>query len=287
MYCEKCGQEIPDNAVFCGKCGTKVRNTPPEETIAEQTTTESRELTRKLKKRQWRMILQVFVGLVLLAAIIIGCYSVIHRIRSRVVPMNEAKVGNTVIFGSFEQDNDSGNGAEPIEWIVLDKQDDQLLLLSKKILDRRNYYGSYYPVTWEESHLRFWLNNVFYETAFTEAEQQLIQQTEVLNEDNSKYETEGGNDTNDYVFLLSIREVKEHIPFPWNRRAEETMYAEEKDIGYSYGKRSKYADWWLRSPGTDAKYAAYVDNYGGVYGRGHNVSNGLVGVRPALWVSVE
>lgn len=287
MYCEKCGQEIPDNAVFCGKCGAKVRNTPPEETIAEQITTESRELTRKLKKRQWKMILLVLTGLVLLAAIIIGCYSVIHRIRSRVVPMNEAKVGNTVIFGSFEQDNDSGNGAEPIEWIVLDKQDDRLLLLSKKILDRRNYYGSYYPVTWEESHLRFWLNNVFYETAFTEDEQQLIQQTEVLNEDNSKYETEGGNDTDDYVFLLSIREVKEHIPFPWNRRAEETMCAEEKDMGYSYEKRSKYADWWLRSPGRYTDGAAYVYSNGGVHGTGYDVGYDDIGVRPALWVSVE
>ena len=29
------------------------------------------------------------------------------------------RVGSTVIFGSYEQDNNTSNGAEPIEWLVM------------------------------------------------------------------------------------------------------------------------------------------------------------------------
>lgn len=47
-----------------------------------------------------------------------------------------------VVFGSYEQDGDSGNGKEPIEWIVLDEQDDKLLVISKYCL----VYSRYAPI---------------------------------------------------------------------------------------------------------------------------------------------
>lgn len=282
MYCEKCGQEIPDHATFCGKCGAKIGDT------------EQQDIGKKKRKpgRDRKVLLRI--GQVI--AIAVGVIGIAFWISSRAVPMNKAKVGSTVVFGSFEQDNDLENGTEPIEWIVLDKQGDKLLLLSKKVLDSRNYYGAYYPVTWEESHLRFWLNSVFYETAFTEEEQQKILLTEVVNDDNPDYGTDGGNDTEDNIFLFSIKEVKEYLP--GSRRSEGTAYAMDKGLATD---SENYAYWWLRSPGRDTDTAAYVTSHhtafatpsmsysalaGGVYEAGCLVGNDTVGVRPALWVSI-
>ena len=280
MYCEKCGQEIPDHATFCGKCGAKVRNASSEKTIEQS--------EKRVKERQvhGKALLLVVTGFCLLMAIVMGCRFVHSSIadwnKTRIVPISKAKVGSNVVFGSFEQDNDLENGTEPIEWIVLDKQGDKLLLLSKKVLDSRNYFGAYYPVTWEESHLRFWLNSVFYETAFTEEEQQKILLTEVVNDDNADYETEGGNDTEDNIFLLSIKEVRDYHLDNW--RSEGTAYAMDKGLDTN---DENYAAWWQRSPGYSTNGAAYVGPCGGVDEVGYTVDYGNVGVRPALWVSAE
>lgn len=269
MYCEKCGQEIPEHATFCGKCGAKIGDT------------EQQDIGKKKRKpgRGRKVLLRI--GQVI--AITVGVIGIAFWISQRAVPMNKAKVGSTVVFGSFEQDNDLENGTEPIEWIVLDKQGDKLLLLSKKVLDSRNYYGAYYPVTWEESHLRFWLNSLFYESAFTEEEQQKILQTEVVNDDNLRFGTDGGNDTEDNVFLLSIKEVEEYLPLGIYRRCKGTTYARDKYLR-EYGS---YAIWWLRSPGGDTSRAAYIHTNGGVNAYGGGVKFAIVGVRPALWVSAE
>lgn len=284
MYCEKCGQEIPDHATFCGKCGAKVRDTSLEKTITEQTgeVIKEQQGIRKWIKGYGKNIVLILVGLCLSITIVMGCRSIASWNKTRIVPISKAKVGSNVVLGSFEQDNDLENGTEPIEWIVLDKQGDKLLLLSKKVLDSRDYYGAYYPVTWEESHLRFWLNSVFYANAFTQEEQQRILQTEVENEDNPDYGTNGGNDTEDDVFLLSIKEVKEYLPD--NGRSEGTAYAMDKGL---VTDNINYAGWWLRSPGSHTDIAAYINYYGGVDADGNSVDFDSFGVRPALWVSVE
>ena len=79
-------------------------------------------------------------------------------------------VGENVTFGRYEQDNNSSNGTEGIEWTVLDVQGEKALLLSKYGLNCKTYYKSQSPVTWETSDLRAWLNGEFYNKAFTAAE---------------------------------------------------------------------------------------------------------------------
>lgn len=77
------------------------------------------------------------------------------------------KVGDYVTFGSYEQDNDTSNGKEPVEWLVLDVQSDKALLLSKYVLDEKAYNDEEIYVTWEGCSLRNWLNNDFTNSAFT------------------------------------------------------------------------------------------------------------------------
>lgn len=80
--------------------------------------------------------------------------------------------GNVVTYGHYEQDNDTANGKEPIEWVVLDVQGDKALLISKYGLDVRPYNTEYNHVTWEECTLRTWLNDTFLNAAFTPEGQQ-------------------------------------------------------------------------------------------------------------------
>ena len=207
--------------------------------------------------------------------------------------IGKASIGDYVTFGTYEQDNNMQNGAEAIEWQVLDKKDGKVLLLSKYALDAKLYHEEYVDITWETCTLRSWLNEDFYKTAFTSEEQKYIAETYVTNEDNPDYGTDGGNNTYDNVFLLSIDEVTTYFdedPYAKDpaRRAKVTEYA--KAQGGWYSKSDEYygnGDWWLRSPGNHSDDAAVVVRYGGVYCIGFNVVDSDGVVRPALWVEVE
>ena len=151
-----------------------------------------------------------------------------------------ASIGDNVFFGKYEQDNNIFNGKEEIEWIVLAKEDDKLLLISRYILDCNPYHESEKSVTWETCTLRSWLNNDFYNRAFNVKERNSIALSNVSVEDNFKYGTKAGNDTHDHVFLLSISEAEEYFANRVERKCPSSEYADEK---------GSWDQWWLRSPG--------------------------------------
>jgi co-chaperonin GroES (HSP10) len=172
--------------------------------------------------------------------------------------------GDTFTFGSY--------GGKDIEWLVLDVQGGKALVISKGIIDMRAY--NVVSTTWEQCDLRQWLNNDFYNQAFSSAERSRIAKTYMPNPDNPHYGTDGGNDTQDYVFLLSIDEAERYFS--------------------SYSARVAYYDertcwWWLRSPGRYVNFAAFVGDDGGVYTNGAFVNHVYYdrGVRPALWVELD
>ena len=192
------------------------------------------------------------------------------------------KVGETIEFGNYPQDKDGTE--KPIEWIVMKKEGNQVLLLSKYVLDAKPYNKEWEDVTWETSDIRQWLNNEFYTTAFNKAEKAKIQTSLIKNEDNSKYGTSGGNDTEDKVFLLSKKEAKTLFSNNGERIAKATEYAEKSGV---YVNEEKAAWWWLRSPGNDSSSAAEVNKYGWVRGRGYYVDDNSDGVRPALHLNLQ
>lgn len=195
----------------------------------------------------------------------------------------EIAIGSIVTFGSYEQDNDPGDGYEPLEWVVLDQKEDRILLLSRYVIDCKPYHSVDTDITWENCDLRDWMNHGFFRTAFSEKQQEQIMETEVKNSDNKQYDTYGGNDTYDRVFLLSIEEVGKYTGSDQEREAIATKYAQEQGVWSD----DEGAYWWLRSPGINTYIAAYVDDHGGVHGDGHDVNYDNVGVRPALWVKMN
>lgn len=194
--------------------------------------------------------------------------------------ISNAGVGSTVFFGSYEQDNNTSNGKEDIEWIVLARESKRIFVISRYALDCQQYDISYGIVTWESCWLRRWLNMEFLNEAFSGAEQAMIPNVTV-SADNTNF----GNDTTDQVFLLSISEVNEYLASNDDRQCQGTEYC------FAQGA-SKFSDgsccWWLRSPGRfDGYYgeAAYVLSYGYV-SDGGDVHDGSA-VRPALWINLE
>ena len=200
----------------------------------------------------------------------------------RALEAGAIEVGDTVVFGSYEQDGNTANGTEAIEWVALAKEGDKILLVSRYALDCQPYNTSWTSVTWEDCTLRSWLNGPFLSPAFTEDEQALIDEARVTNADNGKYSTPGGNPTVDKVFLLSVDEAEKYFSSDGDRVCTATAHA--KDQGVSTGSNDGCC-WRLRSPGRDSDHAAYVYSDGSIFANGRIVGLDSSAVRPALWVS--
>ena len=215
-------------------------------------------------------------------------------------PQSSRQAGNIVTFGHYEQDNDPSDGMEEIEWLVLDYDttNHKALLLSRYGLDAVPYNTEFADITWEECTLRAWLNGEFLSKAFSTAEQSAILATVVgnnLGQEYSEWNTDGGNNTMDRIFLLSYAEANRYLGItPGSRnntqsRTAPTAYAIAQ--GAPAGNGNQTTDgvpagwWWLRSPGSLQYDAAIVNNDGSL--RSINVSNGNCCIRPAFWLNLE
>ncbi len=188
------------------------------------------------------------------------------------------QVGDIITFGSYPQDADGT--VKSIEWQVLAVEDGKVLLISCYGLDAKPYNEEWTEVTWETCTLRTWLNEDFYQEAFSKDEQNKISLTNVENRDNEVFGTAGGNDTEDRIFLLSLDEVNTYFASDENRICYPTELAVKN--GYYIGHNGA-CDWWLRSPGSDGRLAARVFFSGLVDEAGYHVDSFDHDVRPALW----
>ena len=171
---------------------------------------------------------------------------------------------------------------EPIKWRVLRYENSEAFLLSEAILDSQPYHSENEEIDWEKSSIRAWLNNEFINKAFSNEENKAINTVELINKDNSKYGTQGGKNTSDKLFLLSLSEVDET--------------EESKEYGFWDKKTRKCKNdnfseetyfWWLRSPGNSSHDAAGVYYYGWVFGYGYDVQEPAGGIRPALYLNLS
>ena len=195
------------------------------------------------------------------------------------------EIGDTVTFGTYEQDNNRKDGAEDIQWIVLDKQDDRLLLISRYCLDSKPYHDSLEAISWEYCSLRQWLNDDFYSTAFTEAEQERIVPVTNENPEHDPYKTSSGRSTIDHVFILSQEEANDLFTSVMDRMAAPTSYAQAK--GAYLNSETKTGWWWLRTTSYLNDHVTFTTSIGGVSVNGREVTRQDAGVRPVIWITAE
>jgi len=202
----------------------------------------------------------------------------------QLLKMKKTDVGDSIFFGTYEQDNDQDNGKEEIEWIVLAKEDNKLLVVSKYALDSLPYNNVEEEVTWKTCTLREWLNEEFYYSAFNPTEQAMIQSATVPADKSPEYDTPPGKDTTDKVFLLSIAEANKYFSSNDARMCQATAYCVAQG---AYQDDNGYCWWWLRSPGRNSKCATPVFIDGSIYSFSNRAHLSRGAVRPAMWIDLE
>ena len=189
---------------------------------------------------------------------------------------------------------------EPLTWRVLDPSEGYIMC--NHIIDSQAYQNFFYyngseyynskgcanyASDWVTSSLRQWLNNDFYNTAFSAEEKEQIGTSHLENK--STYSsTYDSADTYDKIFPISYYDAINSVYAfnELNRQMKGTDYA--KCQGLWVSTSSSYNGnswWWLRSPGssdlaTEVFYdgwANYSFHYGGCY-----VDGAYKGVVPAF-----
>ena len=266
-----------------GKC-----NEEAERLERERKEEEHRIAVEKRKKKAKKVFIAIASVACVCAVFLILLKTVIIP-KQRINKIKTANVGDIIVFGTYEQDNDITNGKEDIEWLVLAKKGNRILVISDKALDRQPYNSSRTRVTWETCTLRKWLNNDFINAAFYAEERAKIPTVTVSADSNLKYNTNPGNTTKDKVFLLSIVEAEKYFTSDEARMCIPTEYViSNVSTSDEYTKDGKATCWWrLRSPGALQYYAAKVDFDGDVDEFGIDVDYDIGGVRPALWITID
>lgn len=183
-----------------------------------------------------------------------------------------------LVFGHYGRDR------APIVWKLLSLVDGEALIITKECIDSRNYNSSYEKTTWETSSVRKWLNDDFLAGAFTDSERELMVRSFVRNPDNYFNRVNGGNDTEDTVFLLNTDEADFYFDDRFARQALAGKAALEKR---AYVAGTGYTAWWLRTPGSDEVHASNVDYYGMAVNIGFLVNYTSNCIRPAMWIKMK
>ena len=196
---------------------------------------------------------------------------------------------------------------EPIRWRILCKTDGKALVMCDSIIANKAFdtrtkqpgEGDKILNNYGESEIRFWLNNQFYNIAFTDTQKESIITTVVDNSlessgvSNSTYSF---NDTEDKLFLLSYSDLynkdygfdghlcveRQLEPSDYAKATGTEVFNKDQELnGYGCGY------WLLRSPWDGGSgqnvYIVHAQSY---------LSLGLVqdsqfGVVPAMWITLE
>ena len=226
--------------------------------------------------------------------------------------------GYTLSDRTYQDDNGYYTGNtyyfkyEPLRWRVLDASTG--LVMSENIIDSQayqnfvyyngsQYYNSKdctkYASDWATSSLRKWLNEDFYNFAFTKNQKSKILKTH--NENKSTYSSAYDSvDTDDNIFLLSYFDVinsaygfnSSRDAYDAKRQMKGTDYAKCQGLFVHNDTSSEYygdSSMWLRSPhGCDDATVVYLGGWVDYYNRGDYDVNGTNrGVVPALNLSVS
>lgn len=178
---------------------------------------------------------------------------------------------------------------EPITWNVLSNNGNEYILLSSLLLDAHNYYKDYanriidtqtiLANNYTHSDIRTWLNNEFYNTAFSL---------------NNVYIQNVSIDNNlDKVYLPSYEDLlNSNYGFDsdngisLNRTAKTTDYS--RTLGSWYSEDSGYeynGAYWTRTASEEYSYCAYNVNSGGYISK-YAVDGNSHSVRPCIKITI-
>lgn len=216
-------------------------------------------------------------------------------------------------MGTYEQDNNSENGEEKIEWTILEESDGKRLVISSYTIDMmpiESAPGSRDCVDWADSEIRRWLNTEFLEKHFTEEERHRILDTEIEYVGGKTGDSFKINKVTDKVFYLSYDEAIKYF----NQCRDNLMGKGMTDLAFynisSYNREkikngtavndSKLSGLVTRDKGEtefdSPEFKGFLFWAIGNYYKDDNTSTPVVtcvntttraSVRPAMWISTE
>ena len=179
---------------------------------------------------------------------------------------------NVIEFGRYWK----GSGLEntPIHWLVLEETDELLFVISEQAIGVGSF--DFGQCNWANNTARTWLNHVFLQQAFSEAERAAILEKELITAIKPEPFWEGYRCpdeelvTKDRVFLLSQEEVLHFFPTQQSR----VLPQDDADAGIA---------WWLRNSGLHllSPMAVFAD---GNYGYWAETAVSACGIRPAVYI---
>lgn len=203
------------------------------------------------------------------------------------------QVGDKISFGQYI-------------WRVLDVKVDRALLITEEIIEQREFHNRKESVTWANSEIRSYLNTTFLDR-FSDEDKSKIIPVFHENKGNAWYPSDGGEETIDSIFLLSLDEAvrlyfRDSSKCLINRSPKQRYWFQKKDENNPL-RRACYDGcswwWWLRTPGRDQRRAIYIHGDGniGIQGNGtYKYSSNTIhpitkknegGLRPAVWIKTK
>lgn len=176
--------------------------------------------------------------------------------------VKKSEVGDRIIYGRYEQDGMLENGTEPIEWTVLAKEKNRVLVVSNYVLDCQPYNASGNYTRWEDSSIKQWTNHTFVEAAFTVREQRSILEAFLLS----------NAEVGQYMSPLNIS-----VGVCTNHVLQNTKIVDKNGV----------CRWWSRVVAHGEACARFVDYDGRAGAYAANMGSVTIGVRPAMWISLD
>ena len=188
-------------------------------------------------------------------------------------------IGSIVRFGEYN-------------WIILDIQDNKKLLISENVLKAHAYHDKYENIVWRNSTARKYLNEDFYNT-FSSQDKSKIILTKIKSENNPWFGSDGGKNTEEHVFLLSIGEVVKYFGdsnqlIDKNQNTKFFINDDFNNLRKALNLEDEKSAWWLRTPGSTNKFTGFVTTDGRINVSGDfvNRQNSFnIGIRPAIWIT--
>lgn len=195
--------------------------------------------------------------------------------KQKTIKLGKYPQRKNLISGKYERDM--------VSWNILDQNETEALLISKRVLDAKPFDGDFHGTDWEYSDIRRWLNEDFFMNLFSEEEQKKIRFSKIKNKD--------GRETIDRIFLPSAEEMMTasygfpaHDQSAKERIAKCTDYAKKQGC-LKYNFRSPY---WLRDSGSTIQTAMNVGTSGYVYHlMEESVTSHSMGIRPMIRIPVS
>ena len=254
---------------------------PPDKWLTGHIT---RFLTREKKKLQPKALIPWIVSALLVLAAACAFFYGRHFLFARAEYDKEIKalisseVGDEIEFGHFDTDL-TLPGKESVTWIVIEKEDDHVCLLSKKGLGGSFYNQKHEEITWENSDIRKLINSKEYLNIFNRYEK------EALMENNG-----------DLISLMTPVQAESFFSSDLERELALTQAAEAKGTNINYLSKANYWDiksyhsswWWLKGPEKEADIYAPIVTVDGVIETGSKVVNKPSGaIRPLILVKIQ